>query len=342
MKNEKIKLKPYILLVKVTERCNVGCYHCSISATPKGNDISFDLASKAIQEAKKSGINRIHLTGGEPLLYEYLADIVQITKDFEMFIDVTSSAFTKSGEDTLQLLNKLHQGGLDCVMLSYDEPHSKKVSIEHFTSFAKHSQNLGIHLCVFVSEGGNTTFKTSDLKSAFIENNIDINKIEWSISEYQFEGRGKKFIDFSEKKQSEEEHYCRCPYVMSVPTLTPNGDILLCNMARFKTKNFIIGNYPTENLETILHKMEHSPIYRFLSKHGPQQSLRNLGIAKEDVPNDMCRACEKYLTNLESIEFKNKLNELLLNEDLTEIEVDYEAILPIYQRYISEYGEKLI
>ena len=340
MTEQKIKLKPYTLVIRTTERCNVGCYHCSISATPKGNDLPVDIALNAINEAKQTGLNRVHFTGGEPLLYDNLSDLISLTKELGMFTDVTSSTFTKSGEDTLQLLNKLKDGGLECVMLSYDEPHSRKVSIEQFTEFAKQSQNLGMHVCVFVTEGGNTTFKTADLKKAFVEENINIEKIEWTVSEYQFEGRGEKFIELAE--QNEEEHYCRCPYVMAVPTLNPNGDVLLCHMARFKTKNFVVGKYPEEKLETILNRMEHSVLYRYLSKHGPQQSLRNLGFAKNEVPNDMCRACEKYLTTLETDEYKSKLNDLLLNDNLSEIEVDMKSVLPIYQRYLSEYGEKLV
>jgi MoaA/NifB/PqqE/SkfB family radical SAM enzyme len=337
---QKIKLKPYTLVIRTTERCNVGCFHCSISATTKGNDLPLEKGMQAIREAKANGLNRVHFTGGEPLLYDSLLNLVNLTKELNMFSDVTSSTFTKSGEETLQLLDKLNKAGLECVMLSYDEPHSKKVSIEQFTSFAKQSQNLGMHICVFVTEGGNTTFKTGDLKTEFIKENINIDKIEWTVSEYQYVGRGEKFLSLA--REEEEEHYCRCPYVMAVPTLTPNGDILLCHMSRFKTKNFVVGNYPEESLETILDRMENTPMYRYLSKYGPQQSLRNLGFEKTEVPNDMCMACEKYLKKLEEVEYQNELNQLLLNDDLSEIAVDLKAVLPIYQRYLSEYGEKII
>lgn len=337
---QKIKLKPYTLVIRTTERCNVGCYHCSISATPKGNDLPVEKGLQAIKDAKVHGLNRVHFTGGEPLLYDNLAELINLTKDLQMFTDVTSSTFTKSGEETLHLLDKLNKGGLECVMLSYDEPHSKKVSIEQFTSFAKQSQNLGMHVCVFVTEGGNTSFKTEDLKNAFIKENINIDKVEWVTTEFQFEGRGEKFLELAE--ENKEENYCRCGYVMAGPTLNPDGQIFLCPMSRFKTKNFMVGKYPEESLKTILDRMETSPIYRYLAKYGPQQSLRNLGFEKDKVPADMCRACEKYLTTLEETEYVNKLNELILDDDLAEIEVDIKGVLPIYQRYLTEYGEKII
>lgn len=335
----RIKLKPYTLVIRTTERCNVGCFHCSISATPKGSDIDLALAIQVIEEAKINGLNRVHFTGGEPLLYENLEELVSKTRELEMYHDITSSTFTNPGENTIRLLERLKDNGLECVMLSYDQPHSKSVSISQFTEFTKRSLELDLHVCVFVTEGGNATFKTEDLKLEFLKENIDLNEIEWSISEYQFEGRGKKFSDHASKVETSQ--YCRCPYVMTVPTLTPNGDVLLCHMSRFKTENFTVGNYPAESFKNILIRMETSPLYRYLSKHGPQQSLLNLGFSRAEVPDDMCRACEKYLSILEIQEYQEKLDELLVNDDLCEIEVDFIPILPIYQRYLLEHGEKI-
>lgn len=342
----KIKLKPYTLVVRTTERCNVGCNHCSISATAKGDDLPFDLAIKAMKDAKKNGLDRVHFTGGEPLLYNKLTELIIEAKELNLSHDVTTSTFTKTEEDTLPVLDKLNEAGLECFMLSYDDPHSKRVSLQHFTTFAKEAQKKGIHLCVFVTEGGNTSFKIEDLRKEFINEGIDIDAIDWTISEYQYEGRGEKFIslleDVPQKSIEDKESFCRCPYVMAVPTLNPNGDILLCHMSRFKTKNFVVGKYPEEPLSSILHKMENAPLYRYLSKYGPQQSLKNLGFLSEDIPNDMCRACEKYLTAMESSDFQNRLDELVEIDNLENIEIDFEGVLPIYQRYLSEKGEKII
>src|ERR1044072_4489977 len=281
---QKIKLKPYALVIRTTERCNVGCYHCSVSATPKGLDLPVEIGLRAIKDAKEAGLNRIHFTGGEPLLYDHLPDLVNLTTNLKMFSDVTSSGFTRSGEEASRLLENLHAGGLECVMLSYDEPHSRKVSVEQFTQFAKKAQDLKMHVCVFVTEGGNTTFKTSDLKNAFEKENIHVDGIEWVTTEYQYEGRGEKFLQLA--GEIKEESYCRCGYVMAGPTLNSDGRIFLCPMSRFKTKNFMVGKYPDESLETILSRMEASPMYRYLAKHGPQQSLINLGFEKHGVPND--------------------------------------------------------
>jgi hypothetical protein len=41
-----------------------------------------------------------------------------------------------------------------------------------------------MHVCVFVCQGGNTSLEMADLKKALIKENIDIDKIEWTVSEY--------------------------------------------------------------------------------------------------------------------------------------------------------------
>ncbi len=69
--------------------------------------------------------------------------------------------------------------------------------------------------------------------------------------------------------------------------------------------------------------------------------LRNLGFSRTETPNDMCRACEKYLTVLEQSEYQTKLENLIGNDDLSDIPVDIKAVLPIYQRYLIENGERL-
>lgn len=342
MKKVKIKLKPYTLVVRTTERCNVGCDHCSISATRKGNDIPLEVAKKAISDAKQLGIKRIHFTGGEPLLYPYLEELFEWAKTHEMSFDFTSSTYTEKVDNTLLRFENLKKKGLDCVMLSFDEPHSKRVTIKQFSSFVKSSLDSNLHVCVFVTEGGGYKYSTVDLKNDLLKEKIDVDKIEWSISQYQYEGRGRKEdIHHNNGQQNIKKGFCRCPYIMAVPTLNPDGKVLLCHMSRFKTANFTVGDYNLESMNDILNKMETKPIYRFLAKYGPQQSLLNLGILENEIPNDMCHACEYYLklTNIKL--YFDRLIEITLSDDLSNIEVDLEGVLPIYQRFLVENGERL-
>jgi hypothetical protein len=336
---ENFKLKPYTLVIRTTERCNVGCYHCSISATPRGQDISVDIAEKAIEDAKRLGLSRIHLTGGEPLLYEDLPALISKAKQEDIIVDMTSSTFTKTNEDTIYILNNLHKQGLCCVMLSYDAPHAHRVSLEHFCNFAKTAQYLGMEVCVFVTEEKNKKITVNSLKHTFVAYGIDIYSIEWTNADYQYEGRGEKQQPTQPKQK---QTYPRCPYVMAVPTLNPDGRILLCHCAKFSTPNFTVGQYPQQSMSEILANMEHNIIYRYLAKYGPQQALANIGVYDSDIPYDMCRACNKYLTLLENIDIQERLEEVIQNDDLSVIAIDFKAILSTYKQHLQIFGEPVI
>ena len=131
------KLKPYVLGVRTTDRCNVGCYHCSISATPYGADIALGLAFNVIEKAADYGIGLLHLSGGEPLNYPYLFDLVKKGKECGMIIEMVTSTFTKLNEDNVQILQGLVQHGLSTIMISYDDAHSRNVPIQHFCNFVR-------------------------------------------------------------------------------------------------------------------------------------------------------------------------------------------------------------
>jgi MoaA/NifB/PqqE/SkfB family radical SAM enzyme len=62
------------LALVVTTACSLKCKHCFRGdAAPR--QLSFDLVEKAVAGAKKLGLQLIHVTGGEPFLYDRLGDL---------------------------------------------------------------------------------------------------------------------------------------------------------------------------------------------------------------------------------------------------------------------------
>jgi len=339
--DNKYKLKSYILVVRTTEKCKVGCFHCSISATKKGFEQNTKIAKNAINEAIEYGVSRIHLSGGEPLLYYGLPQLVEVASNKNVISGITSSTFTDTLEDTRPILIELKKKGMKYVMLSYDEPHSKRVSISQFCEFTKLAQELDLEVCIFVTEYQGTSITADYIKKECVKIGVDIEKIDWTIADYQYEGRGEKHTEIEKYKDEHQDDYPRCPIVLSAATLNPDGKVFLCNCSRLDAKYFTVGNYPEQSIHEILNHMESSPIYRYLAKYGPQKSLKNLGLLSFDIPSDMCRACDKYLTLMEQENMASHLFELAENDDLDVIETDYEGLLPIYQRHMQGYGEKI-
>ena len=109
------------LRVSVTERCNFRCQYCMpekpFSWVPKENLLSFEELFEFMKVAIDEGVNKIRITGGEPLLREDLDKFIKMIYDYEPSIDLamTTNAFLLKG--TAQLLK---DAGLKRINVSID------------------------------------------------------------------------------------------------------------------------------------------------------------------------------------------------------------------------------
>ena len=68
--------------IELTNKCSRNCKHCSSNATNNiGNlkVLDFDDVYRVIKEAKYMGAETIVFTGGEPIIYERLPELVELT-----------------------------------------------------------------------------------------------------------------------------------------------------------------------------------------------------------------------------------------------------------------------
>lgn len=72
-------------------RCNLNCKHCYVKSRNITNEISRERGIKIIEEAKEAGIKTIDLVGGEPLLFPYIKEYIQKSKELGMNISITSN-----------------------------------------------------------------------------------------------------------------------------------------------------------------------------------------------------------------------------------------------------------
>ncbi|MEE8588111.1 MAG: GTP 3',8-cyclase MoaA [Sulfurimonadaceae bacterium] len=109
------------LRVSVTERCNFRCQYCMpekpFSWTPKENLLSFEDMFEFMKVSIDEGINKIRITGGEPLLREDLDKFIKMIYDYEPTIDLamTTNAFLLKGA-----AQKLKDAGLKRINVSID------------------------------------------------------------------------------------------------------------------------------------------------------------------------------------------------------------------------------
>ncbi|MDP2910277.1 MAG: radical SAM protein [bacterium] len=80
-------------MLQITERCNLNCAHCFLSAGPKGDHMSInDIRNIVITRLKECRVINITLTGGEPFLHPDILDIVLLFKANNIRVGICSNA----------------------------------------------------------------------------------------------------------------------------------------------------------------------------------------------------------------------------------------------------------
>jgi len=109
------------LRVSVTERCNFRCQYCMpekpFSWVPKENLLSFEELFLFIKAAMDEGVDKIRITGGEPLLREDLDTFIKMINDHNPDVDL---ALTTNGYLLPQVAAKLKDAGLKRLNISLD------------------------------------------------------------------------------------------------------------------------------------------------------------------------------------------------------------------------------
>src|SRR6266508_1075924 len=71
-------------LVQITERCNLHCAHCFVSAGLQGTDIPLArIESDVLPQLLQARVSRLTLTGGEPFAHRELLPIVGLARQVE-------------------------------------------------------------------------------------------------------------------------------------------------------------------------------------------------------------------------------------------------------------------
>jgi len=109
------------LRVSVTERCNFRCLYCMpekpFSWTPKENLLEFEELFKFIKIAIDNGVNKIRITGGEPLVRQDLDKFIAMISDYKPDIDL---ALTTNGYMLPDTIDALRDAGLKRINISLD------------------------------------------------------------------------------------------------------------------------------------------------------------------------------------------------------------------------------
>jgi len=109
------------LRISVTDRCNLRCIYCmpphGVKLSPRSEILRYEEIQAVAQAAAALGINKVRLTGGEPLVRTGLSHLVQILCQIEVIDDI---ALTTNGVLLRQHAFTLKEAGLRRVNVSLD------------------------------------------------------------------------------------------------------------------------------------------------------------------------------------------------------------------------------
>lgn len=93
--------------IKVTDRCNMHCWFCHAEGMHESKDVVInDTLSNALQNMHDV-MNRVHITGGEPFVYGYLNELVELLSDNGYTTAVTTNGQFVLNVNTMRIIERL-------------------------------------------------------------------------------------------------------------------------------------------------------------------------------------------------------------------------------------------
>ena len=142
--------------IELTNKCSRNCKHCSSNATSSINNLmilDFDDVSRIIKESKIMGVETIVFTGGEPLMYDRLPELIELTSKLGMKSTIYTFAYRTN--ETLNKYRELINLGLNKIVYSLADSLSDEEDISIYNKidffdkvFENNSATLGFHYTV--------------------------------------------------------------------------------------------------------------------------------------------------------------------------------------------------
>ena len=109
------------LRVSVTDRCNIRCFYCmpneNVEFRPRDELLTFEEITRFVRVMASTGVNKVRLTGGEPLVRRDLPNLVRMIAAIDGIEDL---ALTTNGLLLADQAAELKRAGLDRLNISLD------------------------------------------------------------------------------------------------------------------------------------------------------------------------------------------------------------------------------
>ena len=179
-----------IAYLELTRECNLRCKHClNNSGKLMQNQLNLKELKKLVQDLIDAGIQEIRFTGGEPLMFDGIYDLIKLADDNGVCTSIGTNATLVTEKTAI----KLKEAGLKKVVVSIDGTKEMHDSIRGIGSYEKaikglyYLKNVGLNVRV------NTVIMKSNMEDVIkLAKEMNENKITLFIRRFIESGRGRK------------------------------------------------------------------------------------------------------------------------------------------------------
>ena len=166
---------PLSVYLHITDRCPLRCKYCEIPKHPR-EELSTKEVLNLIEHIHKTGANRLHLNGGEPLMREDIGEIIDYAKRRNLYVSMSSNGYLLS-EKISQLRN------LDIIFLSFDGRREAHDSQRGEGSYQKVIEAFGLCKRYRIKFWTTTVLTRNNLNS--IDFILEEAKRHWFVANFQ-------------------------------------------------------------------------------------------------------------------------------------------------------------
>lgn len=263
---------PVIVFFKITGSCNLQCNFCSQEGSHKIN-MDINKAKRLLKECQKIGVISINYTGGEPLLYPNIEEL--LSYGYSLGLEQTLVTNGTRLYENINVLKYIHTIGVS--LHGKEQTHDKltqkkgsfKIVEKNIDRIQKEYPSIQININYTISDYNNTKEDLEFIKQFCQKRNI---KLCFGRLNYIGFSKSKEIINpnnYLEKIDKIREEYsnlsisnciipCACDekykkYAhacgagISIVSIEPNGDVKIC-----PSSNYVIGNAFQTSLQKTL------------------------------------------------------------------------------------------
>ena len=254
------------LVVETTRKCNLACGHCLRGLK---QDKSMDNRTLANLMEQINSVDRLHITGGEPLLepsiIQQMADMFKRQVDLNSWVLITNGTVWNS--ETLMALYQLSKvtGGDISLALNafgYSNVPTGQIAISASIFHRDARNKAGISKEQFEETKAQIKGDAKALLNAsFIPNYVSNGLLNMGRAKSL---GGNKIDPYTEPKFRVNRLYDGDMHVNGIVYVDVNGNVVPMNLSYKEQDKHVFGNVNEENLASILHRatadINHTPI----------------------------------------------------------------------------------